>query len=596
MFKPPESPPPRFEARLLASSWVIPVAVVIIGLFVAIATLAVGVIVTGLGALIGYLRLMSRIAVRDNDLTVRFFAPRTASVSIVRVARVATRRSKASLGLAPAIEISSTDGRSVTVRLGWWYRESELLRILGDAARRSGATVDDQALALFQDRPAGESWSLERQRERAVATRPQNRFQRAISRVPAPIRMIMTFALSALMVASIYLVLDRAAWLGENVVFPHHIDPQWTTQLQVPPESGDTWVGNIATDGDRIYLAARQAVGGIWGTLAVWTSTDGGSSWSEPSVVSRHARPDAARHSLAVGADGTVFVAFAEQGPRPATQKLVLRTSSDHGGTWTDGVTVSPGVVGYIGLPVFLLTPDVHLIGYTDGQTGDVLMQRIEADGTPQGMPVTLGRTDRQLYSNADFYDGALALGTAQGRAVAVWAGGRDDLRVSVSEDAGASWAPGGEIDGRLYQGVRPRLASDGSTILLAAVDPNAGSRYSHNPFIRIWRSSDGGRSFVRGPDVSDVYDLGWLELTRAEDRWRLLYAACPGTSSCATPPRIWYAESTDGERWSEPEVVSDMGNVEAIGLANVPEGIVAVWGEEHGPHDWSFHLARRDG
>ena len=601
-FRPPEWPPPRFEAGLLSSSWVIPIVVIVVALPISASALALGVVllvagavVAALGLVIGYLRLTSQITLRDNDLRVRFFSTRSESVSLARLVRVSTRNSKASLGLAPAMELTSADRRSVTVRLGWWQRESELLGILDDAARRSGATVDAQAEVLLRDRPTGESWSLERRRAKEVAARPPNRLQRALNRLPAPIRWIVTLALYGLLFVSIYVAFEGAVRLGENVIFPRQIDPDWATQIELPPERGDSWIGNVATDGDGVYLAARQTVQGFWGTLAVWSSGDGGSTWSEPSVVSQHAWPDAARHALAVGSDGTIFVAFAEQGPQPATQKLIVRTSSDGGSTWSDGIAVSPPRVGYIGLPVFLLTPDVHLIAYTDGQTGDVLAQRLAVDGTPQGEPAVLGHTERQLYSDADFHDAAIALASAQGRMVATWVSGTDDLRISVSDDGGASWAPGGEIDRRLYGAGRPRLASDGSTILLAVADPNFEARYLRNPFIRIWRSSDGGRSFVRGPDVTDVQDLGWLELIWAGGRWRLLYDACPGALSCATPPRIWYAESTDGESWSESEVVSDSGTVTTLGLVDGPQGIVAVWGEEHGAHDWTFHLARRE-
>ncbi len=128
-----------------------------------------------------------------------------------------------------------------------------------------------------------------------------------------------------------------AVRLSENVLFPRQIDPAWAMQVDLPLDRGDSWVGNLASDGDRIYLAARQTVMGFWGTMAVWSSADRGKTWSAPSVVSRHDWPDAARHALALAPDGTLLVGFAEQGPQPATQRLIVRASRDGGQTWSEG-------------------------------------------------------------------------------------------------------------------------------------------------------------------------------------------------------------------------------------------------------------------
>lgn len=592
-------PPPSFEARLLSSSWVIPFGFLGLGALLALLPLSSGWATVGSAALIGLalvvarLRLASRITLRGNELGVAFFSPRTRAVNLARLASISARTSKASLGTAPALEIRSSDGRGVTVRLGWWRRESELLALLDDAARRSDAQLDAHASQLLRDRPSGEWWSVEQRRAREAAKHPPNRIQRMLHRLPAPIRWLVELALFAAAIVAIYAAFEGAVRLGENVLFPREIDAAWAMQVDLPPESGDSWVGNLATDGDRIYFAARQTVMGFWGTIAVWSSADGGRRWSAPFVVSRHAWPDAARHAMAVAPDDTLFVGFAEQGPRPATQRLIIRASPDGGQTWSEGMPVSPPQVGLIGLPVFLLTAEMRLVAYTDGETGDVLVQRLTADGTPDGEPAQLGQTTRQLYSDADFHDGAVALASAQGRVVAVWVEGAAELRASVSTDGGLTWEPSTGVDQELYGG-RPRLASDGTTILLAASDPSRGARYVQHPFIRIWRSADGGATFERGPDVTDVEDIGSLELLWADGQWRLVYDACPGFIACATPPRIWYAESAAGDEWSDAAVISDAGAVRSLGLVAGDYGLAAVWGVEHASHDWTFHLAQR--
>lgn len=420
--------------------------------------------------------------------------------------------------------------------------------------------------------------------------------KRLLGRLPEPVRFLLRMGLYVVAIAAVYAALEGGDRLSENVLFPRRIDPAWSTQVVLPPGRGDSWVGNVATDGVRVYLAVRQTVAGFWGTLWVWSSADGGLTWPPPVLASRHSWPDAARHALAVAQDGTLFVAFAEQGARPATQRLIVRVSHDHGASWTDGVAVSPPRVGLIGLPVFLLTADVRLVAYTDGRTGDVLVQRLTTDGGAEGGPAVLGRTAHQLYRDADFLDGAIALASARGHVSAVWVDGAHTLRASVSSDDGASWSAAGGLDQTLYGG-GPRLASDGSTIVLAATDPDRGGyRHIQRPYVRIWRSSDGGQTFSGGAGVTDVEDVGSLELTWARGAWRLVFAACPGLFTCATPPRIWYTESADGEQWSDAAVLSDSGNVHPLGLFDTGYGPAAIWGTETRPHDWTFHMARRRG
>ena len=141
----------------------------------------------------------------------------------------------------------------------------------------------------------------------------------------------------------------------------------------------------------------------------------------------------------------------------------------------------------------------------------------------------------------------------------------------------------------------RPRLATDGATVLLAATDSGVGSRPTRRPFVHIWRSVDGGRTYQRGPDVTDVADVGWLDLGWGKGRWRLLYAACPGFLGCATPARVWYATSPDGDRWSDATVVSMAGNVRPLGVLSGRFGVTAIWAEIVTTHQWRFWAARRD-
>ena len=89
--------------------------------------------------------------------------------------------------------------------------------------------------------------------------------------------------------------------------------------------------------------------------------------------------------------------------------------------------------------------------------------------------------------------------------------------------------------------------------------------------------------------------DVGWLDLGWGKGRWRLLHAACPGFLGCATPARVWYARSPDGDGWSDATVVSMAGNVRPLGVLSGRFGVTAIWAEIVTTHQWRFWAARRD-
>lgn len=419
--------------------------------------------------------------------------------------------------------------------------------------------------------------------------------ERLWRRLPWPVQSLLQVIVSAAIAPLVIFVLlatfNGLAILGETVVFPRQIDRAWTGQVRVPSQIGDSWVGNVVSDGDRTYVVARQAVRGFWGRLYAWTSNNGGESWSEPAQISRNPWQDAARHTIAVNPQGRVFAAFAEQGPEPATQRLIVSNSVDQGRTWSYGLAVSPTRVGLIGVPAVLPFTDAVIVAYTDGATGEVLVQRLTADGLLDGDPVTLGQTTRYLYSDSSFRDASVSLAHARGHIVAVWTEGESELRAAVSTDGGTTWRPSHGLDLQLYAG-RPRLSSDGSSILLAASEQGLAPWELRRPSIRIWRSSDGGETFERGPSFANLLGLSSLDLAWADHEWRLAYDSCPGFIRCATEPRIWYAESADGSSWTDPVVVSKAGDLIALGVVDTSLGPEVAWAEVLGPHAWTFHMA----
>jgi hypothetical protein len=384
---------------------------------------------------------------------------------------------------------------------------------------------------------------------------------------------------------------DLGARFSETVLFPRQVDAAWVERFDIPIGPVDTWVGNVAVTGDRIAVAARNDIAGFWGTVRVWTSRDGGRSWSSNEDVS--GKVNAARHVLVASPDGTLTAAWAERGPAALTQRLVLRRSTDAGRSWLPPIIVATPSGGTVGLPAIVMTPAVHLVAYTDGVTGEIWAQPLTPEGHPFGPPTKIDVATRQLYTDAPFNDGGLALDASGSRAILVYVTGSGTLHVVLSDDGGQTWRQS-PIEQSVYWGP-PRLATEGATFVLAVGDPNRSARYARRPFIRIQLSHDGGATWERGPDVSDGTGLGRIELVRSAGAWRLLYADCPGFLTCATAPRIWYSTSADAQNWSPPSAVTEPGRYQPVGIAANRTGVSVIWATITGAHDWGLVLARRN-
>jgi hypothetical protein len=163
----------EIRSTLLGSSWYIPILpVAIAGLaFLAEGTIgrvsALGVGLVALGALVSAGVAVSRLELRGSRLSVRFFSPWRRDVDLERLTSVRSRRSKASLGTAPALYLVDRDGRRLALRLGWWHHESEVLAAIDAAASDAGAEVQPEAATILAERPDGRSWEPGRRRRAA---------------------------------------------------------------------------------------------------------------------------------------------------------------------------------------------------------------------------------------------------------------------------------------------------------------------------------------------------------------------------------------------------------------------------------------------
>ncbi len=252
--------------------------------------------------------------------------------------------------------------------------------------------------------------------------------------------------------------------------------------------AGDTWDGNLVFDGQRIVLLSREKIQGFWGVMTVRASEDGGITWSDPVPISASV-PNAARHTLVLGSDGSLWAAWAVQGSQVATQRLVVRRSLDGGSTWTEPTRLSPPNVGLVGIPALVVSDRLRLVAFTDGATGDVIVQRLDEAGSPTGDPLIVGRTTRELYSNAQFYDGALAVGAVDDHVVLVYDDG-GAARAIVSADGGQTWTDAWQ--GAMTTTPSRLVTSGDQLIVLEAMKAGTGGE------VRAVASDDGGATWTQ--------------------------------------------------------------------------------------------------
>lgn len=290
------------------------------------------------------------------------------------------------------------------------------------------------------------------------------------------------------------------------------------TQLEI---HGDTWDGNLATDGTNVYLMTREEIDGFWGVLYVRSSGDGGRTWGEPVQVSATGGPSAARHALTLAPDGGLWAAWSQMGQAPLTQQLILRRSGDGGKTWAAPVRASGTDIGLVGIPALVMTDDLKFVAFTDGERGTVLVQELEADGSPKWDPFSLRDTTRQLYDDSGLLDAGVS-GAAVGiRGVVVMHDGIGLWRYSTPA-SGHGWTGMPWYTAATF--APPRVvAVDGGLTALGAVPTGEGVVQ-----ISVETSSDGGRTWGGGATWHDP-SAGIASLAVSPDQALALWESCGG-------------------------------------------------------------------
>ncbi len=347
--------------------------------------------------------------------------------------------------------------------------------------------------------------------------------------------------------------------------------------MPIPFSHGDSWAGGALSDRERLYVVSRELVEGFWGAIRVRTSDDTGLTWSGPGLASRDDTPTAARPTIAVGPDGSVWVAFARQGPQVATQSLEIEVSIDHAATWPAPVRASPASIGLIGLPALLVTPAMRLVAYTDGTSGSVLVQPLGPDARPIGEPSVLGTTTRELYSDAEFLDGGIALAAAGRHVVALWHASDSLLEVSVSEDAGRTWRAVAPLSTRVGW-VRPHVIAGGGRFVALV---NQTDTVTSRSWLELESSRDGGLTWDKGPRLSDGPTALEGVVSEEGGTWTVAYAACTGLFGCESAPQIWSRSSIDGARWTDPQPLTPPGSYAILGAGAAAGRTWVIWEQQ---------------
>jgi hypothetical protein len=537
--------------------------------------------------------LLTRVELEAGQLCVSTWPIRRRCIYLYGLRSVTTRPSRFSI--APTLVLVALDGARLEIQLGAWRREEELVAFIYSAAERAHIKIDPRDADIIADLPATRPWGLRYRRWRGgigggEQVTPSSLIKSAIVfAILLPVALGVSRAVPAALDSAASLV--GPAW--ETVLFPRHPDAAWVDRFDVPTGAADTWAGDVALTRGRMAVATREDIQKLGGTIRVRTSGDAGRTWSPAVEVSEPG--NAARHSLVAAPDGTLTIAWSQQGPGRSAQQLVVRRSADAGVSWSAPVVVATPRGGLVGLPAVITTDTTAVVAFTDGATGEIWAQPLTADGAPDGPPAAIDVARHQLSSNAALLDGALTIAATGNHLVLAYVGTEERVYVALSDDAGRTWTLGTNLSQEIYAG-RPRLASDGSTLVLAVVDHVGETGYSsYRQFVEIQVSRDGGATWQRKANFERAPSVGPLELVWSGGMWRLLYTACPGMEVCVVPGRIWYTTSRDGVAWTEPGVVTDVGPVTPVGIVADESGVSALWATVESEHDWRLSVSRRN-
>lgn len=285
-----------------------------------------------------------------------------------------------------------------------------------------------------------------------------------------------------------------------------------------PGRPGRVWLSWLAVDEVAFF-----GFGKAGNPVKAARSDDGGSTWTDPVVVSDPGHPRAVAPSVAVGHDGRPYVLYLDLGddrldyhgahrgrggdPYDGRWVLVLARSADGGATWGRSVVAGDLVPTERIVVQFPPSPSLAVdsrrrrvvVAYADGRLGDAdVWAWVSSDG---GATFDRGRrvNDNRRGDGTSQYLPRLGV-APDGRIDAVYldrradrANVRSEVSLQASTDGGRSWAPRvrlttGSFDSGIGFGVERGLPDLGSRLAVLSTgrramavwpDTRAGTRAS---------------------------------------------------------------------------------------------------------------------
>jgi hypothetical protein len=254
-------------------------------------------------------------------------------------------------------------------------------------------------------------------------------------------------------------------------------------------------------------------------TLRLASSTDGGRTWDAPRTVTGDSIPRSRNfHALHVAADGSLFVAWLESRADSASATYLTR-SDDQGRTWSRAVRVAAGEACPCCRVAIATTPSgrMYLAWRTvlPGNIRDIVVATSEDRGGTWTEPVRVHEDD-WVFEGCPHAGPDIEVDASGALHVAWWTGreGSSGAWYARSTDGGRSFAPPVPLGVAHFSApAHLQLALDDRGTVVAAWDDGRDTL----PRVVVRVSRDGGSSFgeavpVGAPDVASAFPVVALQ------------------------------------------------------------------------------------
>ena len=231
----------------------------------------------------------------------------------------------------------------------------------------------------------------------------------------------------------------------------------WSTPVSVSVAGQIAENQQIVTDGTTITTTWQQYDGADYRVHAS-SSTDGGATWSTPSIVSE-AGEDA--YNPQVATDGTRITLTWQRYDVSLITRIQTSSSIDGGVNWSPPVTVSDTGGGEYRPQVVTdgTTITIAWRGY-DGMYDVIQTSSSINGGTTWSLPVNLSDTGEDADDPQVVTDGTTITTTWQRSD-----GSNDRIQASSSINGGTTWSTPVTLSGVGQDALDPQVATDGTTI-----------------------------------------------------------------------------------------------------------------------------------